>query len=147
LQRKNGATIFHQLQKLISFIESDFMSFERTTQHIPTFYFTPFLLVMSPVQCFFDRKHFFTFSPADLTQGIVATPQGAGGRGPTNQKASGLQTCTHPHKHISTHTYTQKHIKTHTNTHKHLHQIFHVLRYLQSTHISQILIQFTFFLF
>lgn len=146
MQRKNGATIFHQLQKLMSFIESDIMSFERTTQDIPTFYFTPFLLVMSPVQCFFDRKHFFTFSPADLTQGIVATPQGAGGRGPTNQKASGLQTCTHthtythkhiktfthPHKHISTHTYTQKHIKTHTNTHKHLHQIFHVLRYLQS---------------
>jgi hypothetical protein len=103
LQRKNGATIFHQLQKRPSFIESDFMSFERMTQDIPTFYLTPFLLVMSPVQCFFDRKHFFT--PADLTQGIVATPQGVGGRGPTNQKASGLQTCTH------THTYTHKHIK------------------------------------
>jgi hypothetical protein len=111
---------------------------------------------------FFDRKHFFTFSPADLTQGIVATPQGAGGRGPTNQKASGLQTCTHTHTHLHTQTYkniytptqTYKHTHLHTKTYKNTHQHTQTftsdipcLAISSITHISEIVIQLTFFYF
>jgi len=145
LQRKNVLD-FLSITKTTIFYRVRLYVFWKNDSRYSNFLFNSFSArdVASPV--FFWPKTFFT--PADLTQGIVATPQGAGGRGPTNQKASGLQTCTHTHthtythkhiktfthlhKHISTHTYTQKHIKTHTNTHKHLHQIFHVLRYLQS---------------